>query len=457
MKASSTMTIARRTVANVSSILSLCVILIVVLSGCEQAEQAEPPSQTTAQQQSQSSYPVIGKQTQTGQASQAGQAEGDSADLSFFGRIKAGDVAGVQAALEAGADPNTQDGNGLSALQLATVNKQSAIVEILLEKQPVLGVGETQPRSPQFQTLLLAARQGESATIQALLDQGIDINVKDPHSGRTALWSAAEQGRIEAVKMLLENRANPNIKGPRGFPPLVEVAAKGDMQVAELLLQHGANPNATEDINEWTALMTAVSRTDAEFVKLLVNHGADVNITDRNGKTAINFAYQINDKDTIAAIEAEPQSPSGLASAKKEPTGLILIPDPSEAQREKEQPEPPESPAAVAAAQPPDSEPLASAAGDSSAAAEAQKSKQVTQLLARAQKQFQQKNLTTPKGDNALDTCLEIFEIMPGHIDTAELVRKMEQQYRDWASTTKSAIRRKTYTEKAQELAALVQ
>lgn len=442
MKAPSTMTIARKTVGTKTVILTsiLSLALIVLVNGCEQAEQPESQSSTAAQQQAQPDYPVIGGQAQPNPS------EAGSADPSFFKSIEAGDVAAVQAALDAGTDPNTKNAQGLSAVELATAQGQSSVVEALLERQPVLGVGETQPRSPQFESLLLAARQGDNATIQVLIERGIDINVQDPHTQQTALMAAAERGHVQTAKMLLENGANPNIRDPRGYPLLIQAALKGDVDIATALLQHGANPNATEDINKWTALMMAAENSDAKMVELLVNYEADVNIADPKGKTAVDIASQSNDEETIAAIQAKPQSPSGLAPAKKPATGLILIPAPSDVEEETEQPE---------STQPSSTAPAAVENG--TAADEAQKSKQLTQLFARAQQQFQMKNLTTPKGDNALDTCLEIFKLAPGHADTVELVRKMEQQYRDWATSTKNAKRQKAYTEKAQELAALVQ
>jgi hypothetical protein len=82
---------------------------------------------------------------------------------------------------------------------------------------------------------------------------------------------------------------------------------------------------------------------------------------------------------------------------------------------------------------------------------------QISQLLEQAQQQFQKKNLTTPKGDSALDTCLAILELAPGHPEALQLIQQMEQQYRDWAASSKNKKRRKTYTEKADSLAAVVQ
>ena len=365
----------RRTSATLSSMLSLSVIILLgLLAGCESAEQMETRMSAAARRQTQSSYPLIGEQRQT---SLSNQSETPAVDESFFRSIETGDVAAVQAALDAGADPNAKNAQGLSALQLAAAQGHSAVVEVLLAKQSVPGVGETQPRSPQFGSLQLAARQGDVATVQALIDHGVDINVQDPHTQQTALWSAVQQDQVDTVKMLLEKGANPNIKGPLGSTTLIEAATQGYVDVAAVLLRHGANPDATDDINKWTALMTAAARADAEMVELLVKHGVDMDITDPQGNTAVAIAYRRNDARTIAAIEAGSQSSHGQASANKQPSGLILIPGSSKSGGEtgrSQQTEPLPAPAS-----------------------ETQRGRQVAQLFARAQRQFQKKNLTTPK------------------------------------------------------------
>ena len=78
---------------------------------------------------------------------------------------------------------------------------------------------------------------------------------------------------------------------------------------------------------------------------------------------------------------------------------------------------------------------------------------QIRQLLLRAEQQFQKKNFTTPKGDNTLDTCLQILARVPRHPVALRLIQNMEQQYRDWANSTSNTTRRQTYSEKADSLA----
>lgn len=64
--------------------------------------------------------------------------------------------------------------------------------------------------------LLHAAALGEVGAIKGLLDEGIvDVNQAD-YDGRTALHLAASEGKVEAVRALLERGADPNPKDRYG-------------------------------------------------------------------------------------------------------------------------------------------------------------------------------------------------------------------------------------------------
>ena len=64
----------------------------------------------------------------------------------------------------------------------------------------------------QFQTgLHWASKRGHSKIIQILIRYKANINIKDV-LGRTPLWTACKYNRIDAVRILLANRANAFIK-----------------------------------------------------------------------------------------------------------------------------------------------------------------------------------------------------------------------------------------------------
>jgi hypothetical protein len=64
--------------------------------------------------------------------------------------------------------------------------------------------------------LRAAASKGDTARVSALLAHGLPVDGADP-GGRTALMLAAQQGRAEAVRLLLSKGANPGLRDKTGF------------------------------------------------------------------------------------------------------------------------------------------------------------------------------------------------------------------------------------------------
>jgi ankyrin repeat protein len=63
--------------------------------------------------------------------------------------------------------------------------------------------------------LMKAARAGKTDMLEALLDEGIDVNTKD-NDGMTALMWAAYKCHLTAVEFLLDNDADVNAKNNDG-------------------------------------------------------------------------------------------------------------------------------------------------------------------------------------------------------------------------------------------------
>jgi len=83
-----------------------------------------------------------------------------------------------------------------------------------------------------------AAGRGDLPAVVQMLDQGVDINEKDPNS-MTALGMAAHGGHIEIVQVLLEGGADIDIKDVNGWTALdyakMHANSTGDWRVAKIL------------------------------------------------------------------------------------------------------------------------------------------------------------------------------------------------------------------------------
>lgn len=181
--------------------------------------------------------------------------------------------------------------------------------------------------------LVLAARHGETRSVQALLRHGAQPNTKDA-SGTTALIAAASNGYGEIVRILLSAGADANARNNFGRTALISAAADrypdivraliqagadvnaqdaegktalmlagsaGDEEITQGLIQSGADVNA-KSLSGDTALMSAARGGHAEIVRLLVKAGAKVEAKDKNGNSALKMARALNHPETVRAL-----------------------------------------------------------------------------------------------------------------------------------------------------------
>lgn len=115
--------------------------------------------------------------------------------------------------------------------------------------------------------LFNAARRGDAAAVKALLDHGVDVNTKFRY-GATALSYASDKGHLEVVKLLLERKADVNVKDTfYGATPIIWAAQKGYAKIVEALLDAGAE--GRDD-----ALEIGASSGHLELVKMLLAKGS---------------------------------------------------------------------------------------------------------------------------------------------------------------------------------------
>ncbi|NVO20716.1 MAG: PQQ-binding-like beta-propeller repeat protein [Bacteroidetes bacterium] len=98
----------------------------------------------------------------------------------------------------------------------------------------------------QNETFWKAAKTNDIKTLKELLDKGIDVNVKTQY-GATALMYATDKVHPEAVKLLLEHGANPNLKDSfYGATPFLWSFDKGNISIITEMVNHGADISTEE-------------------------------------------------------------------------------------------------------------------------------------------------------------------------------------------------------------------
>ncbi|MBY0548368.1 MAG: ankyrin repeat domain-containing protein [Candidatus Obscuribacterales bacterium] len=120
-----------------------------------------------------------------------------------------------------------------------------------------------------------AVRGNQPDAVRWLLAHGEKIDAVDKEY-KTPLHRACESGNLSMVKLLVENKADLNMKGTVvQWSPLHFAAWSGIPEVVEYLLTRGMDVN-TQDVGLGTPLHVAAGLNDVNMADVLLMHGANI-------------------------------------------------------------------------------------------------------------------------------------------------------------------------------------
>lgn len=132
----------------------------------------------------------------------------------------------------------------------------------------VIAMATTSLYAADDQTCIIAARDGDIATVRKYINSGGNVNALNPYGG-TAIMFAARAGHTEIAKLLIEAKANLNIQGRyAGTTALMWAAQYGSTDIVKLLIEAKANINLKNNSGQ-TALTLANENGNAEIASLL--------------------------------------------------------------------------------------------------------------------------------------------------------------------------------------------
>jgi ankyrin repeat protein len=153
----------------------------------------------------------------------------------FFKAIVFDQVPVVGNLIYRGMDPNTPTEKGEPALVFAVRSGAPKIVAYLL-KQPSIQIDATNMADET--ALMLAANANDLASANLLIEAGASVN----RPNWTPLHYAASKGHTAMMRLLIENDAYVDAESPNGTTPLMMAAYYASPNAVKLMLEEGADP-----------------------------------------------------------------------------------------------------------------------------------------------------------------------------------------------------------------------
>lgn len=175
-----------------------------------------------------------------------------------------GRMAIVHILMQIGANTCSLNGNNFTPLMLAVENGHNDIVHYLLKS----GVPSDTRGEREMTALHIAAKTGNVEAMHYLytLDSSLDINVQDADDYTPLAW-AADCNKFEAVKYLLDHKADPYACDNEMNRPIHWAAFSADTNVLALILSYAKSSLNTVNNNGDTPLTIAVRRGDVGSVQ----------------------------------------------------------------------------------------------------------------------------------------------------------------------------------------------
>lgn len=129
----------------------------------------------------------------------------------------------------------------------------------------------------------------QEEALELLLKHGLDLNAQH-YVHTNPLEAAILGGSVSLLRKCIDNGAVLNVQNHYGKTALYIAADEQMTDAVNVLLQNGASPDIQENELRWGALHKAAFHGNAEIVSALIRAKADINLLTSDGDTPLHMA-----------------------------------------------------------------------------------------------------------------------------------------------------------------------
>ena len=238
----------------------------------------------------------------------------------------------IKMLIQNGADLHASSSNGSTVLHLASRFSNQEVVKFLLElnkisvnvtdnpkrtplmhacydggrldniKMLIQNGADVQARDCDASTVLhFASHNSNQEVIEFLLKlNGISVNATDNLKRTPLMLACIDGGRLDNIKMLIQNGADIQAQDSEGLTLLHFASALSNQEVVEFVLElPEISVNARDNLNQTPLMLACIDGGRLDNIKMLLKYGADVHASSSNGSTVLHFASTLSNQEVV--------------------------------------------------------------------------------------------------------------------------------------------------------------
>lgn len=209
----------------------------------------------------------------------------------------------VEALIEHGADLNVQDAEGKTPIQVAIVNQNFNVINLLLS-HPQIDLNLRDKYGCTAFATAMSIKNNKAAS--AILKKEPTAAERHDGKGRNFLHVAVQKGDLESVLFLMSIGVNIHsrvLDSNRATPLHLAVEVGSEMIVRNLLLAGAVVNDTTND--KRTPLHIAAEKDQDKICTILIENGVDVNALDSHLNNALHYACQKGNFSSVKVLLTE--------------------------------------------------------------------------------------------------------------------------------------------------------